>query len=1087
VGNLDLSPFWTVALLALPLSILVGLIGRCLPHQPVARHAMWVTVLFVLVVLPFIPAAPRSDIAAFVRHATSTADADDDASTGFQVYDAFSESGARRPFQLGQAPGLSPEHLNFVSFEGDWKEFLAAREREKALFAARSSPAHDRQSEPRNKNSPMRHPDYQATQSTRGRQDNLHGDDATDHASTHHVARPDAPSVVIGTPPGEPQTDTQRPQNTKGVRDVAAPATTGKAFQLPLFELLIPGNGARPHSLAADQPAHHATFVHAVADQAPRGHITVHADSLQDQPSEHAPAGALRSSAREPVHHSGAGTLRPASNSDGSTTNDTPSAASAASSPAPPPDIVTPVPHATPTMRSANRWTQWQSKLATIRDAVFSLPPIPGALWIGGAVCIAVFTIIRLERFRLLVGQCTPAPPDVLCDVQRAARMIGVARIPRVVMSEAGISPLIWCGPRKQLILPRGLWEQLDDTGRQAVLCHELAHLKRRDHWICWVMLLVSWMYWWHPVVWWIRRRVREEADLCCDIWVTTLLPGSRRAYATALLQTRQYTTLSIATDNAMSLHVHRPQAKRFARRLTMVMSRQMTPHLTTTSVLLVACIAGASWLVTPSLACPDPEPESEPQAVELIDATELREVHIADAPESCTDPTPAILIESPGMSLRADRIDMGEHGNIRLISGDFEIEELRDALADLETLERADLSIEERLAMIEHKMDMLMSMLDHKLAQVSESMPEIEAMIESAAVPALEALQQNEALREYMSALGMMEHDGAARVYAPDVPQAQTPVIEKSYHLPDGRLEALTALLALDDVPVLIRPGSDDITLYGTVQQHMVFQAFVDMISGDDTYTEIYELPTGRLEALTDLMRRSDVPVMIEPHDDHIVLHGNKLQHTIFGAFVEMLADDQTMPLVQQQLKALNEGRPLPTTATAPRGATRSGGGGASGRTVRVDDVYAGGGTGGSGRSAEAHSRVNYNAQINALRTQLASYQSQYHALDRQQLEYEYRVRQLEAELDHYENSAEELEDQSHDADATRRVELVRRANELRMQAYEIQSQIRLLEVQMDILDAQRDQLDSQTDAVEDAIDELESERDNLTDSDSR
>ena len=40
--------------------------------------------------------------------------------------------------------------------------------------------------------------------------------------------------------------------------------------------------------------------------------------------------------------------------------------------------------------------------------------------------------------------------------------------------------------------MPRGLWEQLDEVGRRAVVLHELAHLKRCDHVVCWLAGIVG-------------------------------------------------------------------------------------------------------------------------------------------------------------------------------------------------------------------------------------------------------------------------------------------------------------------------------------------------------------------------------------------------------------------------------------------------------------------------------------------------------------------------------------------------------------------------------------------------------------------
>ncbi|MEZ6083248.1 MAG: M56 family metallopeptidase [Phycisphaerae bacterium] len=51
----------------------------------------------------------------------------------------------------------------------------------------------------------------------------------------------------------------------------------------------------------------------------------------------------------------------------------------------------------------------------------------------------------------------------------------------------------------------------------------------------------VGCLYWWHPVVWWVRSRIAAEAEDCCDAWVTWFNPKNRRAYAEILLTARHH------------------------------------------------------------------------------------------------------------------------------------------------------------------------------------------------------------------------------------------------------------------------------------------------------------------------------------------------------------------------------------------------------------------------------------------------------------------------------------------------------------------------------------------------------------------
>ena len=69
------------------------------------------------------------------------------------------------------------------------------------------------------------------------------------------------------------------------------------------------------------------------------------------------------------------------------------------------------------------------------------------------------------------------------------------------------------------------------------VLAHELAHLRRRDHWVRLVELVVSVLHWWNPLVWWVRRRLHAVEEQCCDAWVAWVCPDRSHDYAESLLK----------------------------------------------------------------------------------------------------------------------------------------------------------------------------------------------------------------------------------------------------------------------------------------------------------------------------------------------------------------------------------------------------------------------------------------------------------------------------------------------------------------------------------------------------------------------
>ncbi len=58
---------------------------------------------------------------------------------------------------------------------------------------------------------------------------------------------------------------------------------------------------------------------------------------------------------------------------------------------------------------------------------------------------------------------------------------------------------------------------QSTTTGSRAILAHEIAHLRRRDHWAVWLELIADVLWWWNPACYFIRRRLHETRESACD------------------------------------------------------------------------------------------------------------------------------------------------------------------------------------------------------------------------------------------------------------------------------------------------------------------------------------------------------------------------------------------------------------------------------------------------------------------------------------------------------------------------------------------------------------------------------------------
>jgi hypothetical protein len=67
------------------------------------------------------------------------------------------------------------------------------------------------------------------------------------------------------------------------------------------------------------------------------------------------------------------------------------------------------------------------------------------------------------------------------------------------------------------LLLPEAITEHLTPAQFEGILAHELRHVERRDNLTAALHMLVETIFWFHPLVWWIRTRLVEERERACD------------------------------------------------------------------------------------------------------------------------------------------------------------------------------------------------------------------------------------------------------------------------------------------------------------------------------------------------------------------------------------------------------------------------------------------------------------------------------------------------------------------------------------------------------------------------------------------
>ncbi len=215
--------------------------------------------------------------------------------------------------------------------------------------------------------------------------------------------------------------------------------------------------------------------------------------------------------------------------------------------------------------------------------------------WLAGSALWFGCALRRLLRFQRLLRHAKLAPIQLQKQAERLARKLGMTRTPTVFLVPGRLSPMLWAffGPPR-LVLPADLLDHIDGEQRATLILHELAHLRRRDHWVRALEFVAMGLFWWHPVVWYVRRELRDAEELCCDAWVVSSLPQANRTYATALVETIEF--LSAVRSPVPLLASGVGPISDLKRRLTMIM-RGTTPRTLSWRGLFLVCGLGAFLL----------------------------------------------------------------------------------------------------------------------------------------------------------------------------------------------------------------------------------------------------------------------------------------------------------------------------------------------------------------------------------------------------------------------------------------------------------------------------------------------------------
>ena len=165
------------------------------------------------------------------------------------------------------------------------------------------------------------------------------------------------------------------------------------------------------------------------------------------------------------------------------------------------------------------------------------LPALLVAGWLCGIVVVLFVWLVRYGKLSASLRHAQPLREGREVEaLNRLANVGGVRKKIDIFLSPASLEPGVLGIARPALVWPAGISDRLEDAHLDAILAHEVWHVRRHDNLAAMVHMLVEAIFWFHPLVWWLGGRLVEERERACDEEV--LQSGSdRQVYAESILK----------------------------------------------------------------------------------------------------------------------------------------------------------------------------------------------------------------------------------------------------------------------------------------------------------------------------------------------------------------------------------------------------------------------------------------------------------------------------------------------------------------------------------------------------------------------
>ncbi|WP_242309779.1 M56 family metallopeptidase [Bacillus cereus group sp. BfR-BA-01331] len=227
------------------------------------------------------------------------------------------------------------------------------------------------------------------------------------------------------------------------------------------------------------------------------------------------------------------------------------------------------------------------------QQTTFSLYKLALYVWLAGVIVLAVITFITNRRlYSYIKKQADITDEQVVTVFNRCKQSMKMKKAVSLRLAGKIASPTVFSFFRPKVLLSKKHMKVLNEQQLQYVFYHELAHIKRNDVAVNWIMYSLLLLNWFNPILWYAYFCMREDQELACDAYALTFIDKEEQiAYGHTII-----TLLEHYSYQAPSLANLSRNKRTLKRRIVMIKKFQKKSYrLSLLGIIVIVAIASLS------------------------------------------------------------------------------------------------------------------------------------------------------------------------------------------------------------------------------------------------------------------------------------------------------------------------------------------------------------------------------------------------------------------------------------------------------------------------------------------------------------